>query len=655
MPSPADAARGPAFEAVAALVARARAAQAVADAFDQARVDELVAAAGWAILEPARNRELAELAVADTGIGDVEDKIRKNHRKTLGLLRDLAGMRTVGVIAEDAAKGLVEIARPVGVVCAVTPSTNPAATPANKIINALKARNAVIVAPSPKGASTCARLIEFVHAQFDRIGAPRDLVQMLPAPITKEATAELMRQCDLVVATGSQANVRAAYASGTPAFGVGAGNVASIVDETADLEAAAAKIVLSKTFDHATSCSSENSLVLVEAVADAMLAALARRGCVLLDAADRERLQEAMWPDGRLSPAVIGQAAGRIAAHAGLANPAAQAARVLLVEGGGVGPGHPFSGEKLSPVLAVYRVRDFGQAKETVRANLRLPGRRPLRVAAQRARGPRPRPGAHAPGGARDREPGARDRQRRQLLERPARVALDGLRHLGPQQLLRQPERAPVHERDARLAAAAGEASPNWTTCSARTSRAGDAEVDAAGDATVAGLIEAQAAARGQANYFTAAETGRTLAFGELAGSARRVSALLAREGCPPGAHVSVVMPNGLATVRLLLGAMAAGRCVNPVNLLSSPEQMRYVLDHSDSRAGLRLARLGAAPSRAGGRDRARRARDRGRSGRAPAAGGARGGRALPAADRRARAASPSSCTPRAPRASPRA
>jgi len=368
MPGPADAARGPAFEAVAVLVARARAAQAVADAFDQARVDELVAAAGWAILEPARNRELAGLAVADTGIGDVEDKIRKNHRKTLGLLRDLAGMRTVGVIAEDAAKGLVEIARPVGVVCAVTPSTNPAATPANKIINALKARNAVVVAPSPKGASTCARLIEFVHAQLGRIGAPRDLVQMLPAPVTKEATAELMRQCDLVVATGSQANVRAAYASGTPAFGVGAGNVASIVDETADLEAAAAKIVLSKTFDHATSCSSENSLVLVEPVAGAMLAALARHGCVMLDAADSERLQGAMWPGGKLSPAVIGQAAGRIAGHAGLANPLAKAARVLLVEGGGIGPGHPFSGEKLSPVLAVYRVRDFEQAKEAVRA-----------------------------------------------------------------------------------------------------------------------------------------------------------------------------------------------------------------------------------------------------------------------------------------------
>ena len=153
---------------VAALVARARAAQAVANEYDQDRVDELVAAAGWAIIEPARNRELAELAVTDTGIGNVDDKIRKNFRKTFGLLRDLKGVRSVGVIAEDPERGIVEIARPVGVVAAITPSTNPAATPANKIINALKGRNAIIVAPSPKGWSTCARLIEFIHQQFDR-------------------------------------------------------------------------------------------------------------------------------------------------------------------------------------------------------------------------------------------------------------------------------------------------------------------------------------------------------------------------------------------------------------------------------------------------------------------------------------------------------
>lgn len=355
------------------LVSRARTAQRHYEAWTQEQVDLAVTAAGWAIVEPSRNRELAELAVADTGIGNVEDKVRKNHRKTLGLLRDLKGARSVGVISEDTATGIVEIARPVGVVCAITPSTNPAATPANKIINALKGRNAVIVAPSPKGWSTCQRLAGFIHAQLERIGMPasvaRDLVQVLPAPVSKQSTAELMRLCDLVVATGSQANVRAAYASGTPAFGVGAGNVAGIVDETADVERAADHVLRSKTFDNATSCSSENSLVIVDAVYDAMLEALRERGAVLLTAAQKDTLQTLMWPDGKLSPAVIGQAAQAIAQRAGWSDVAATAPRILLVEErheDGIGHEHPFSGEKLSPVLTLYRAADFDAAAQIV-------------------------------------------------------------------------------------------------------------------------------------------------------------------------------------------------------------------------------------------------------------------------------------------------
>ena len=351
---------------VAALVQRARAAQRQYESSTQQQVDMVVTAAGWAIIEPARNRELAERAVADTGIGNVEDKLRKNHRKTFGLLRDLQHARSVGVISEDAATGIVEIARPVGVVCAITPSTNPGATPANKIINALKGRNAVVVAPSPKGWSTGARLVEFIHAQLDRVGAPRDLVQLLPAPINKQSTAELMKLCDLVVATGSQANVRAAYASGTPAFGVGAGNVAGIVDETADVALAADRIVLSKTFDNATSCSSENSLVLVDAIRAPMVAALEARGAVLLNAAQKATLQALMWRDGKLSPAVIGQSATVIAQKAGFDDIAARAPRILMVEEDGVGHDHPYSGEKLSPVLALYRAADFADAAEIV-------------------------------------------------------------------------------------------------------------------------------------------------------------------------------------------------------------------------------------------------------------------------------------------------
>ena len=353
-------------DAVRQVVRRARAAQAIADGWNQTRVDEVVAAAAWAILEPHRNRELAELAVADTGVGNVDDKIRKNHRKTLGLLRDLHGMKTVDVIAEYPELGLVEIARPVGVVAAITPSTNPGATPANKILNALKARNAIVVAPSPKGRGTCAKLLEFIHAQFDRIDAPRDLVQMLPGVINKEATAALMREADLVVATGSQSNVRAAYTCGTPAFGVGAGNVAGIVDETADADAAAERVLRSKTFDNATSCSSENSLVLVDAVREPMLAALAQRGAVLLSAAQKAQLQRLMWPDGKLSAAVTGQSARVIAERAGLGEIAALGPRILMVDEDGFGPEHPYSGEKLSPVLTLYAARDFDAALRVV-------------------------------------------------------------------------------------------------------------------------------------------------------------------------------------------------------------------------------------------------------------------------------------------------
>lgn len=371
MIAPATATSAPAevVQVVTELVARARAAQALVDGCDQARADELALAAGWAILEPGRNRALAELAVADSGIGNVEDKVRKNHRKTLGLLRDLNGARSVGVIAEYPERGLVEIARPVGVVCAITPSTNPVATPANKVINALKCRNAVIVAPSPKGWRTAEALVAAIHSQLDRIGAPRDLVQLLPQPVSKAATAELMRQCDLVVATGSQANVRAAYASGKPAFGVGAGNVASIVDESADAARAMALLLQSKTFDNATSCSSENSLVVVQPARERVLQELAQRGAVLLDGPRKAALQRLMWDErGVLSPAVIGQSARTIAARAGFHDLAAREdLRVLVVEEQGTGPDYLFSGEKLSPVLALYTVPDFDAAVALVR------------------------------------------------------------------------------------------------------------------------------------------------------------------------------------------------------------------------------------------------------------------------------------------------
>ena len=229
------------------LIARARAAQEAFAGASQENVDLAVTAAAWAIMEPHRNRALAEQAVRDSGLGSVDDKIAKNHRRTLGLLRDLQGARSVGVLREDAATGITEIAQPVGVVAAITPSTHPVASPINNIINALKGRNAIVLAPSPKGVAVCARLLGYVHDELTKIGLPTDLAQMLPPPASKAQTRALMHQADLVVATGSQANVRAAYSSGTPALGVGVGNVASIVSPNADFSAAAARIAASKT------------------------------------------------------------------------------------------------------------------------------------------------------------------------------------------------------------------------------------------------------------------------------------------------------------------------------------------------------------------------------------------------------------------------
>lgn len=359
---------GGAGKIVAGLVRKARAAQKIFERSTQQQLDEAVLAVGWAIMNPGHNQALAELAVRDTGLGVVADKIAKNHRKTLGLLRDLKGAKSTGIIAEYPERGITEIARPAGVVAAVVPSTNPAATPANNIINALKCGNAVIVAPSPKGRSTSTLLLEFVHAELERIGAPANLVQQLPAPITRELTNELMRQADLVVVTGSQNNVRAGYSSGKPALGVGTGNVAVIVDEKADCADAARKIMASKIFDNATSCSSENAVIIHDGVYAQMMDALTREGGALLTSTEKKVLQKAMFPGGKLSPAVTAQPVKKICAVAGLRRAELVNAKCLLVEETGAGGDFPFSGEKLSPVLTVYRARDFDHAFDIVRA-----------------------------------------------------------------------------------------------------------------------------------------------------------------------------------------------------------------------------------------------------------------------------------------------
>jgi len=344
------------------VIARARKAQLAFEASgSQERYDQAAQAVGWAIMEPTRNRSLAELAVQTTGLGNVADKITKNHRKTLGLLRDIADAKTYGIISDDPATGITEIARSLGVVGAVVPSTNPAATPANNIVNAVKSGNAIVLSPSPKGIASCELLLGYIYAEFDKIGIDRDLVQMLPAPGSKAKTQRMLEMSDLVVVTGSQNNVRRAYTCGTPAIGVGAGNVTVIVDETANLTEAAAKITASKTFDNATSCSSENALVVVHEIYDAFVQAMAQEGGALVT--DEAPIIAKLWPDGPLHRSVIAQDADKMLEALGMVGTVPATTKFLAVETSGIGADHPLSGEKLSRVVALYRARDFADAK----------------------------------------------------------------------------------------------------------------------------------------------------------------------------------------------------------------------------------------------------------------------------------------------------
>lgn len=351
-------------DSIDAIVARARTAQAAYEAGgSQARYDRAAQAAAWAIMEPDRNKALAELAVDTTGLGNVPDKVIKNHRKTLGLMRDIKEAVTYGVMSDDPATGITEIARAKGVVGAIVPSTNPAATPANNIINALKCGNAIVVAPSPKGVACAEALIAHVHAEFAKIGEDPNLVQMIPAPGSKEKTQALMEACDMIVATGSQNNVHRAQTAGTPAVAVGAGNVTVIVDETADLAAAAEKIRASKCFDNATSCSSENAVVVVDTVYDAFVAAMAGAGGAVVQ--DEAAITAKLWPGGHLNRSVIAQDADKMIAALNLDVP--EGTEYIAVPTTGIGADHPLSGEKLSRVLALYRAADFDEAVNTTR------------------------------------------------------------------------------------------------------------------------------------------------------------------------------------------------------------------------------------------------------------------------------------------------
>ncbi|HYJ30965.1 MAG TPA: aldehyde dehydrogenase family protein [Allosphingosinicella sp.] len=346
---------------IAALVERSRAAQRRIENYSQEQVDELIRAMVWSVARPGVAEEIARLTVDETRLGNYEGKYLKIFRKTRAALMDIIDDKSVGVLEDDPVRNIVVIAKPVGVIGALSPSTNPEATPVIKAINAVKGRNSIIIAPHPRAKLTNKAVCDRMREAIVAMGAPADLVIGIDVP-TLDKTNELMKQCDRILATGGGAMVEAAYSSGTPALGVGVGNAVITVDETADLDDAAEKIRISKTLDFAASCSADNSVLLVESIYDEMLGKLKAQGGHVLGEAEKGKLQSVLWIDGALNAKVVAQPPEAIAGMAGFDIP--DGTKFFIVPETGAGPDHPFSGEKLTVTMALYKVKDIDEAIE---------------------------------------------------------------------------------------------------------------------------------------------------------------------------------------------------------------------------------------------------------------------------------------------------
>ena len=341
------------------LIARSCAAQEQLATYTQQQVDELIRACVYAVAREQRAEEIARFTVEETQLGNYSGKYLKIHRKTRAALMDIIDDKSVGVIEVDEERQLVKIAKPVGVIGALSPSTNPEATPVIKAIAAIKGRNSIIIAPHPRAKLTNRKICDYMREALQLCGAPADLIIGIETP-SIELTSELMAQCDRILATGGAAMVTAAYSSGTPALGVGVGNACITVDNSADLAEAAEKIRVSKTLDLAASCSSDNAVLLFEDIYDDMIEKLKQEGGYVVSAEEKQKLQNTLWKDGHFNTEIVAQPAHRIAAMAGIE--LEEGRQFFMIPETGAGPDYPFSGEKLSVTMALYKVGDIDEA-----------------------------------------------------------------------------------------------------------------------------------------------------------------------------------------------------------------------------------------------------------------------------------------------------
>lgn len=365
-----------AVEYVASLVERARKAQAIAEGFTQEQVDELCAAIAYNGTKKEFATDVCKLLVEESGMGLADHKFGKMMTKIKGTYRDMKGQKSVGVVERNEALGLLKLAKPVGVVGALIPVTNGEATPFVKAITAIKGRNAIILAPHPKAKKTNMVAAENIRATLKKYGAPEDLVIGIdPEYVSVETSGELMKQADMVLATGGTPMVKAAYSSGTPTIGVGTGNASMIVDGSTDLDNVANMVMRSKTFDYATSCSTENNLIVNVEVYDDFVKAMEKQGGYFIanGTPEKDKLREAVWPDGHtLSRHIVAQPVEKIAEIAGLTLPAGT--KFIMVEEDGIGHDHLFSGEKLSVITTLHKYTDFEDALNKLEAILDFMG-----------------------------------------------------------------------------------------------------------------------------------------------------------------------------------------------------------------------------------------------------------------------------------------
>ena len=353
------------------MVEKARKAQRVYETFDQEKVDSIVKAIGKVIYDNAET--LAKEAVEETRMGVYEDKVAKNRGKSKTIWNSLKGKKSIGIIDEDIENGLISIAKPIGVVCAVTPTTNPIVTPMCNAMFALKGGNAIIVAPHPRAKKSSAHVVELMNEEIKKLGGPDNLIQIIEEP-SIELTNELMQKSDVVLATGGMAMVKSAYSSGKPSFGVGAGNVQVILDRDIDYIEAAEKVIAGRKFDNGIICSGEQSIIVPEDRYKEVVKAMEANGAFY--ASDEEtvsKFRDALFKNGMINGDVVGQSVQFIADLAGVEVP--KDTKVILLKPTGVGKEDLLCKEKMCPAMIILPYNTFEEAVDIAQINLELEGK----------------------------------------------------------------------------------------------------------------------------------------------------------------------------------------------------------------------------------------------------------------------------------------